>query len=425
MHFICCKSGTLATRHSPLCPVAAAPCGALRQDGAAQAAEATQKERRRKNMSSFTVTRQNFCKKQNKESAGSASAIARHADRKNTENANHIDENQSKNNFYWNLFDNVDFETAEKMYYHEYFSEALKKQNQKHLKTRHKERIKTMDQVYEIYPPERTIYQIGNAENPFSAEELHKIVSEAIRAEQKWSQDHGNPFVIANIAMHVDEPGVEKKEDEKGNCYFYNAQIHVTRIWQHEGKDGIFAGNKNKALSDAGVPKPSELKEDDRKILNLNPYIDEKNKKIDPKKNTRKAVFDALARKNFCEIVRAAGYGVIENATAARSHLSKSEYQKSKDAVKKEAKKEAQIELNEKLDAVNEFVRALPNIVKNFSSSRKKATKELDQAIRVLQNAVQKDDKDDNKNWDLMSDMEKEAENFKKSMKKFVYGNGL
>ena len=78
---------------------------------------------------------------------------AKHNDRNfDTEKAEHINKEKKDLNIYYHCFYNenptLTFEEAELLFYKNNFNEALEETNKKYIKNRHKERVKTMEDVY-------------------------------------------------------------------------------------------------------------------------------------------------------------------------------------------------------------------------------------------------------------------------------------
>lgn len=87
---------------------------------------------------------------------------AGHNDRSfNLDNAEHIDEDRSKLNVYWDVYQGYNladengvrparkflFEQVEYLYYHEHFGDSIDAQNERHEKSRHRERIRDRKSV--------------------------------------------------------------------------------------------------------------------------------------------------------------------------------------------------------------------------------------------------------------------------------------
>lgn len=169
----------------------------------------------------------------------------------------------------------IDFDRVEKEYYQSEFSEWLTSQNEKHIKSRHPERCKTMDDILKSknYKPEEFILQIGNKDDHVSDDLFRECYNEFLWWLEAWNLDHNEPFNILNSACHFDES---------------TPHAHFRRVWSIE-KDGVrIPGNQDKALEMAGIPLPDPSKPKGR-------Y------------NNRKMTFDAMCRDKWHEIIKSHG----------------------------------------------------------------------------------------------------------------------
>ena len=82
----------------------------------------------------------------------------------------------------------VTIDQHEQEIYEDLFAEALEIQNDKHLKSRHKERIQTMEQARtknERWCPEETIFSLGDSKTPIDSEIFWKIHQDFVDWHQK------------------------------------------------------------------------------------------------------------------------------------------------------------------------------------------------------------------------------------------------
>ena len=222
------------------------------------------------------------------------------------EKAKHIDASRTGRNLYWcwdmgawagNLPGMTRMETAEQYagcecrYYDKRFQEALDQQNERHVVSRHLERIKTMDDwvTGKNTRCEESIYQIGDMDDEIDPEILIEALTELIGWLEDWSKEHGQPFAILDFAIHLDET---------------SPHAQVRRVWQYQDENGVWCIGQNKALEAAGVELP------------------EPGKKTGPK-NNRKITFDRMVREKWIEICEEHGYEIQRTPGDNDAHLPK------------------------------------------------------------------------------------------------------
>lgn len=116
-----------------------------------------------------------------------------HNDRRfNPEHSEHIDNERVRQNIYWDCYqgyttmedqgkeDNFSFEQIELAFYEEHYGNYVMKQNERHVKARHPDRCKEVEDVWKNKKtcPEESIYQLGTIDKHASAETLVKIFEE-------------------------------------------------------------------------------------------------------------------------------------------------------------------------------------------------------------------------------------------------------
>lgn len=234
--------------------------------------------------------------------------------------AKHIDPERTKDNFYW-TWDGQGrkggqlFEDSEKRYYGRAFAEALTAQNERHIRSRHEERIKTMDDwlTGKNTRPEESIYQIGDMNAKIDPHSFRKAAGELLNWLNDWSARHGRPYRVLNAAGHMDETS-------------YHMQVR--RVWQYRDADGNWCIGQNKALEAAGIPLPDP------------------SAKIGPK-NNRKITFDRMVREKWIEICEKYGYEIERTPNEKHTeHMSKEALAWLNEARKElaDAKREAEAE---------------------------------------------------------------------------------
>lgn len=196
----------------------------------------------------------------------------KHNDRNFNLEQEHIDENKSKNNSYWMVYDCKNFEECEKEFYKNNFSNALEKKNEKHIKSRHKERIKTIDD-YRTSPltcPEETLYYIGDKSNTVDT----NVLEEIIQKQLEWESEEFPDVKYLNIAIHRDEEGAD--------------HIHARKVYIAPDENGDLIVNQTKALANMGIERPDTSKPSS-------------------KFNNAKMTYTKLVREHFIELCKEYG----------------------------------------------------------------------------------------------------------------------
>lgn len=194
------------------------------------------------------------------------------------ENSPNIDPERTKDNIYVHCFMNVDrnmsFEDAEKKFYLEYLSEHLKNQNERHKKSGHKERIKTIEEYRRSKKtcPEETIIQLGNKDNYPDANVLKDVFNDYI----KWHQEKFPNAKILDFALHLDEA---------------TPHIHLRKVWVAIDDDGDLFVNQNQAFQEMGIERPHPDKKQGR-------Y------------NNPKMIYSEICRDKFIEIAKDKGIDI-------------------------------------------------------------------------------------------------------------------
>lgn len=191
--------------------------------------------------------------------------------------------NNGDNNFYlawsgksWVSDGSITFDEAERRYYENNLSEDLKRQNDRAIKARHKERVQTIDQYRESrkHCPEERILQIGNSETGTVPPEVFKNCAvEYINALMDMSQRR---FMVLDIAIHNDEA--------VPHC-------HIRGVWTYRDEEGIRHTGQEKALEQIGI-KPKCMRpgrENDNRYCN------------------RKINFDSMMREKWLDICQEHG----------------------------------------------------------------------------------------------------------------------
>lgn len=209
-------------------------------------------------------------------------------------NAEHIDPERTKNNWYWNCFDNpnMSFEEVERNFYEEHCAAHLKAQNERYIRQRHKERVRTLDEYRTSWRtcPEETILMVGNKDEYIPRNTLQHICEDF----RNWEEKTFPGLHVLDMALHVDEEGAH--------------HIHERKIWLYIDKQGNEAVGQNQALEQAKI----EL-----------PYPDKPRGRY----NNRKQTFSKIAREKFVDICRNYGLRTLEEPSKnSRSGLTLIQY---------------------------------------------------------------------------------------------------
>lgn len=207
---------------------------------------------------------------------------ARHNDRDfDLSLAPHLVDEKLNDNQTWQMskYKGMTFQEMEKAYYHDTYGAAQAAKNARYKAQGHPERCKTTDDLLagKLTRPEEIILQIGDRNSEVKPEDFTNCINDYFRMLNVWNKEHGEPMQILNMAIHHDEQG--------------GLHAHIRRVWNTRDKDGNLTLGQNKALEAAGV----ELPEPEKKISRY---------------NNRKMTFDAWARTQWQEIVKAHGYEI-------------------------------------------------------------------------------------------------------------------
>lgn len=175
----------------------------------------------------------------------------------------HIEHTRTQNNLYhrygtdkgWykESFDAIEYETER---YRELYQDGLDAKNQRYMKNGHKERCKTIEDVYRSQrtAPQETIWQLDNVKSKMNPHERTRILVESANAVvNSLKREFPDNFIPLDLALHRDEGLV------KGN-YIGLDHIHFRCTFAVKDKDGNLVPNQNEALRQMGyeLPKPDE-----------------------------------------------------------------------------------------------------------------------------------------------------------------------
>lgn len=177
----------------------------------------------------------------------------KHNDRNFETEADNIDKSKTKDNSEWTWCQDKEpsltFDKAELKFYEKFYQKQLDATNEKYLKGRHKEKVKTMDawRKQKKHAPEEVLIQIGKVGERPDIEVFKKCFLQYLDELNKWNKEHGNCMHILDWALHQDELGAP--------------HVHLRRVWDYYNKETEHLElGQEKALEAAGVelPKPKE-----------------------------------------------------------------------------------------------------------------------------------------------------------------------
>ena len=138
---------------------------------------------------------------------------------------------------------NIDTHTLrdiELVFYEKHFKKHLKAQNERHIKSRHKERCKTIEDIYTSPRtcPQETILQVGKDGEYQDLEKFDKMVRAFCASYNNVF--HANSMII-DCSIHADETSLH---------------AHIRRVFYVKDKDGNLELAQNKALKQMGFDLP-------------------------------------------------------------------------------------------------------------------------------------------------------------------------
>lgn len=180
---------------------------------------------------------------------------ANHNTRTETRNGqNHINHERTEHNLLYRVENNrlipcksYDCIEFEKKRYSELFGDSLKARNERYIQQRHKERCRSIDDLYRDSKkcPFEMILQIGRASDDMTFEEKVEL-SKKINIDfvREMHRRYGTNFVPLNLSGHLDE---------------VSPHWHYRGTFIYKGKDGL-EPNQAKAFSELGIERPDMTK---------------------------------------------------------------------------------------------------------------------------------------------------------------------
>lgn len=280
---------------------------------------------------------------------------AKHNDRDFDSESEHIAWEKTGANITWNWCgDEFTFDEGEQKFYEEVFSEQLNESNEKYLKCRHPERVKTMEEWRnkKMHAPEETIIQFGRMGHHPDVETSVKCFKEFMTWLDDWNNKNGNPFKVLNWALHQDEQGAP--------------HFHLRKVWYYmDHEKGFCNTGQGIALQ--------------RTLLEL-PNPDKK----EGQKNNRKITFDKMCRQKLIEIGRAHGLNIEDKPKSKEKvGLTLEEYQRRQDQEQQEVFKDL-VQLAELNVAMAEKVSDWEEIAKTADNADAFLARMVDKAYHAF-----------------------------------------
>ena len=228
-----------------------------------------------------------------------------HNDRRfNPEHSEHIDNERVRQNIYWDCYqgyttmedqgkeNNFSFEQIELAFYEEHYGNYVMKQNERHVKARHPDRCKEVEDVWKNKKtcPEESIYQLGTIDEHASVELLVLVFDEF---KKEFDERFGSNVHIIDWSLHMDEA---------------TPHIHERHVFDATNQYGEIEPKQEAALKELGFELPNSEKKRS-------------------KTNNRKVVFDSACRTMFLDICKRHGLELDEEPSyGGRKYLEKQDY---------------------------------------------------------------------------------------------------
>ncbi len=221
------------------------------------------------------------------------------------ENADHIETSRTCMNVYWDCYQGLNFadkegnrperkynfDQVEQAFYMSKFGDSIDAQNERHVKSRHTERIRTVEQIRKDKKtcPEETIYQMGTKDGYEDYKLFTQVVAEVIQEIEKRYGDH---IKVLDWSLHMDEA---------------TPHIHERHVFFADDGYGMLFPKQEKACEEMGFDLP---------------YPDKKKGKF----NNRKMSFDEEIRKIYIEIAEKHGVVIEKVPLEGKEHMEKNDF---------------------------------------------------------------------------------------------------
>lgn len=227
----------------------------------------------------------------------------------------HIDKIRMATNIYQNCYnnENITFSEAESRYYKEHYSGWTEKQNMKHIKSRHKELCRDIDDLLknQRYAPEETWLQIGGVNGTVDEYTFEVCVRDYIDELMKY-QDN---IHVLDWAIHYDEA---------------TPHAHIRKVYDYVDENGDRHISQTRALKELGFECLDRTAAEGRR-------------------NNPKMAFDGYMRDIWYDICERHGVVIERSVTETHDHMDKGEYIEA--AEQREAQREAELAKATLMDA--------------------------------------------------------------------------
>lgn len=256
----------------------------------------------------------------------------RHNDRQfDTGKASNIDPRQTQKNVYMTCYkEPMIFDDAEHRFYSETVGKALQEQNERYIKSGHRERCKTIDayRTAKQTCPEETLYYLGKKTDGDKASTA--LLMKIYNLFHDWHKKTFPLIARLNVALHRDEPNSAD-------------HIHERNVYLAHDKEGNLIVSQTKCFQEMGIARPDPSKPQSR-------Y------------NNPKQTYSSLCRNKFVEIALAHGLEIETTPQeASKTGLSLLRYQTMKEQEKlNKLKYEAEKTAEQLKEAIEEMDRVSP-----------------------------------------------------------------
>lgn len=166
----------------------------------------------------------------------------------------HIDNARTSDNIYgrfddtgkWSWSHNgFDARAYELGRYAQIFGEGIKAQNDRHERSRHHDRVRSVEDVYtnKKTAPMETILQVGNSHSEMTTEEQAQYLRRALGALTRDLGRYGENLIIHDCALHMDETV---------------PHVHLRYSFAVRDREGHLVPNQSKALEAMGFTPPEQ-----------------------------------------------------------------------------------------------------------------------------------------------------------------------
>lgn len=251
------------------------------------------------------------------------------------ENADHIDPSRANLNVYWDAVQGYNiadengvrperrytFEEIELGLYQEMFGDSIYAQNERHEKSRHRERIRSVKEIHEDPKtcPEETVYQLGTKDGYVDPAIFVQVAAEVF---EEFTKRYGSHVKILDWALHMDEA---------------TPHIHERHVFYADDGYGFDFPKQEKACEELGF----ELPHPDKKPS---------------KKNNRKMSFDEEARQLYISIAEKHGVTIELVPLTGKVHLEKNDFILAKQTEEIAGKQATLDELTMKIEDIDTMV---------------------------------------------------------------------